>query len=317
MIALLLACASPSTTADTGPTDTDTGTVDAGPAEFQFAFAAVADPHVTAAGDHLDRLIAAVQHIEEEVATREIDFVVVLGDIAWYDGYDYVNEAMSELTVPWVPILGDNPIHVGEEEAFHDAFTPVYDQLATQLDDWNRAEIPVYNPEYGTTSWLQNFSWNHGGVHFAGLDWNSRSDDGFLGETADLHDFDGGTWEFFDADLSAWHTACESAASTSSRCPDESVVMFTHMPMFMGPGGFQVDEMAQVGALTLAWEHEISANFAGHLHGTGEQYIDDGGYDAYITDATWDDDNTVRFVEVWSNGVTFSYEHDLVEVGDW
>ncbi|MBW1880450.1 MAG: hypothetical protein JRJ84_18995, partial [Deltaproteobacteria bacterium] len=57
----------------------------------------------------------------------------------------------------------------------------------------------------------------------------------------------------------------------------------------------------------------VAANYAGHYHIDVEQVIDDGDYDLFVTDATWDDDNRVRLVEVWGNGERFEYVQELID----
>ena len=93
----------------------------------QFSFALIADPHITGPGEHEERLRAAVAAVEERVASDNIELVFVLGDIAWSGGYDLAHAALS---VPWVPVQGDNPIQVGEEDGFELAFS---DQLLSLI----------------------------------------------------------------------------------------------------------------------------------------------------------------------------------------
>jgi hypothetical protein len=47
-----------------------------------------------------------------------------------------------------------------------------------------------------------------------------------------------------------------------------------------------------------------------HLNATVE--VEEGGYTAWVTDATWDDENTLRVVSVYSNGERQRYEQELV-----
>ena len=78
---------------------------------------------MTGGGDHDARLQAAVAETNARIEAEGIELVFILGDIAWGDGYDLAHAALSELAVPWVPVLGDNPIQVGEETGFEDAFS--------------------------------------------------------------------------------------------------------------------------------------------------------------------------------------------------
>ena len=58
----------------------------------------------------------------------------------------------------------------------------------------------------------------------------------------------------------------------------------------------------------------VAGAYSGHLHLDFEESVLDGGYEVFITDATWDDDNRVRVVEVWGNGERFEYTQELVTV---
>lgn len=299
---LLAACAQP---ADTAVPAGDSGAVEAeeGELEAVFSFALIADPHVTGAGEHDARLQAAVAAVEGRVAADNIELVFVLGDIAWGGGYDLAHAALSELSVPWVPVQGDNPIQVGEESGFEETFAAQLDSLSGQVDGWTRAPVPVYNPEYDADSWLQNARLDHRGVRFVALDWNSRVVGNLLGETPDLHDFDGGTLPFL-----------ADALDTLPDGPDKRVVLMSHMAPFPGPGGLTTDEQDDLIALIQPQAEAVWGNHAGHLHADSRMTWEDIDFQIVTTDATWDDENLVRVVTVWSDGQRFDYEDVAVIV---
>ncbi len=277
----------------------DTG--EALPLEDLFSFVVLADPHITSSEEHEQRLETAVAWINDNAAERGIELVLLVGDICWSGGQETARQLLDQLEIPYLPVIGDNEVQTEGEEAFAQAFESHYALLATQLDGWSKAPTPVWNPEHKKDSWLQNFSFDHRGLHFVCLDWGTRTIASVLGETADLHDFEGGSWPWFQQDV--------QAAATGRH---ERIVMASHHPMFLTPGGFDVDEMAVVEALTGPLGPYIYADFAGHYHINHETTVEDGGYEVYITDATHDDDNTLRVVQVLSNANRFAYQQELV-----
>ena len=291
---LLLSC--------TGDTDTDS----AGPApepEFLFSFAVFADPHITANVEHQERLAGAVQWVNEHAAIEQIELVWVVGDIGWGEGLPIARALLDDLEVVYLPVLGDNEVHFGDEQAFDTAFDSHYAALGTTLDGWKRGTIEVYNPVYEQTSWLQNFTFEFQGLRWLGLDWVSRSESNLYSEFAELNDFEGGTLPFFTDQL-----------GTLEAGPDEDVLLFSHHPMHIG--AFDLAQMAALAEVTGPIDGRVAGAYAGHIHLDAAVEVEDGGYTAFVTDATWDDQNTVRLVEVWSDGVTHTYVQRL-EIVPW
>jgi len=291
----LVACAAPAP-----DDDDDTGPVPPGELEHRFSFAILADPHVTAPGDHLERLEATVAWIDEHADERQIELVLVVGDIAWSGGMELARDALDELDMPYVPLIGDNEVQVGEEEDYDVVFGPRFDGLADVTDGFARAPLPAWDPEREADTWLQNLTFQHRGVTFVGMDWASR-EGGLIGETAELHDYDGGSWPHFQewlADL--------------PEGPDEDVVLASHHPMHASPGAFALLEMDEIMAVTGPLADRVFGNFAGHYHFDGEEPSPDGSYEIFVTDATWDDEITIRLVEVWGNAARFEYRQELV-----
>ena len=120
---------------------------------------------------------------------------------------------------------------------------------------------------------------------------------------AALHDFDGGTFPWFANEI-----------GTIEAGADENILLFSHHPMFVSPGAFDVNEMGQISGVTKPVENRIAAAWAGHYHTTWDQDIPESGYSIHITDALWDDENTVRVVEVSSDGQRFSFAQELVVI---
>lgn len=268
----------------------------------RFSFAIIADPHVTTNDDHDLRLQAAVEATNARIESDGIELVFVLGDIAWGDGYSLAHAALDALAVPWIPVLGDNPIQVGEEDHFATTFDPQFDELAAEFSSWVRAPVPVYNPEHDTDSWLQNAWLDHGGVRFVTVDWNSR-EMGIIGEMPDLHDFSGGTLPFL-----------ADALDTLPDGPDKRVVLLSHMAPFPAAGGLTLEEQDTLFALLQPHTDAVWGNHAGHLHFNSDLYWEALDFEIMTTDATWDDVNTVRIVDVLSNERSFFYQDRFIEL---
>ena len=143
----LLACTAAGPQVAPDVTD-DTAEASTGPEahepEHLFTFGLLADSHVTGTGDHLERLGLAVDALEAEAT--DLAFVAVLGDIAWGGGWELARERLDTLSVPWVPVFGDNPIQVGEETGFHETFGAHLDALGPALEGWTVAPVPVTPP---------------------------------------------------------------------------------------------------------------------------------------------------------------------------
>ena len=277
------------------------GDIPEGPLEPLFSFVVMADSHVTGSGESADRLTAAVTWINDHAVDHQIEVVLVLGDIAWGGGLELARGLLDELDPPYVPINGDNEIAAGSEEAFAATFSDQYDLLELTLDGWQRTDVPVWNPVIEGESWFANMAFDIHGVQFVLLDLASRDESGLASETGDLHDFDGGTWNWFEGVFELLPTDIS-----------ESIVTASHIPMHLF--ALSAGEMRSITSLLGPYGDSVYANFAGHVHLTYEMPVPAGGYRVYVTDATHDDENTLRVVHVEGNGVRFAYTHELVVV---
>jgi len=261
-----------------------------------------ADPHLSdPSGDHADRLDRAVAWVEAEAEARQIGLVLVVGDVAWDDGLDRARASLDALTVPWVPINGDNEVALGSEEAYATTFADHYAHLAGTLEGWTAGPVEVWNPEFARTSWFHNVAFTLDGVRFVGLDWASRDDSGLMSEFGELHDFEGGTWSFF----------AEQLAGTTDAEPG-SVVLFSHIAMHLGT--FDLDEMDRIAGITFPRDVQVWADLAGHYHAAGSEEVPDAGYELHVTDAIWDDEIELRLVELWRDGDGVRARTELVIV---
>jgi hypothetical protein len=299
-VLLLAGCPAPAEdTHDSHPEDTGTLI----PLEPAFTFAVLADPHLYGSADHEARAVAAVEWLNANADSMDIELLLIVGDIAWNEGIEGAPALFGQLSFPWVPVTGDNEIQSDDEQAFFEAFEPHWQALAGQLEGFTYAAMPVDNPEHERQSWFTNNVFTHRGVTFVGLDWCTRHQGGVFGEMADLHQFEDGTYTWLEATL----TSLDEPAR-------ESVVMFSHHPMHLSPGAFDLEEMEALEGLVEPYGDLVYANFGGHYHADGESSPDSGLYEVHVTDATWDDDNTLRLVHVSGNGARFAYEQELVVV---
>ena len=269
--------------------------------EHLFSFVVFADPHIVDEGEHLDRLDTAVDWVNAHADERGIELVVVVGDLGWSGGLELARAHLDGLEVPYLPVLGDNEVHFGDEQLFDEIFADVYADLGVQMAGWRRAESETWNPVYEKTSWFQNFSFNYRGLRLVGLDWISRDENNVLSEMAQIHDFEGGTLPWFAEELEGLTPAGE-----------EDVLLFSHHAMHLSPGAFGLDDLAQVTDLTSGVADRVAAGWAGHYHLDFEETVAEGGYDVFVTDATWDDENTIRVVEVHQTGYAHTYDQELV-----
>ncbi|MEE2830064.1 MAG: metallophosphoesterase [Myxococcota bacterium] len=277
------------------------GNGEAPTSDLVFSFVVLADPHIAGPVAHVDRLNAAVAWVNAHLEERAIERVVVLGDIGWSGGLETARNSLDALAVPYVPVLGDNAVQVGDEQAFEETFAPRFAALSWELAAWNRAALPVWHDAVDGDAWLQNTRFEHSGVLFISQDWNARGVSGALGEFGELNDVAGGSWSWL-----------ESALTGASERPRESIVLLSHVPM--APAVFDLAERERFAALVSPFGDQIFANFGGHLHVDYEEEFVEAGYATYVTDATWDDEITLRLVEVWSDGLAMSYEQELIVV---
>lgn len=263
-----------------------------------FSFAVIADTHISSNPEHETRLQRSVDWINSNVEARQVELVIVLGDIGWGEGVARSKALLDELIVPYVPLRGDNELH-GSEQAFEQAYAPQYERLSQVLKGWRKAPATVWDPVGNQEVLLQNMAFSHRGVHFFALDVCVRGQEDIMSEFGVLNDYEGGTLPWFERELPLLDPTAR-----------DSVIMLTHIPMFLG--AFDADEMKAIEDLVAPYDNQVYANLAGHLHFNYER--ESKGFDVFVTDAVWDDDNVVRMIEVSGNGEVYEYDHEVVVV---
>lgn len=279
-----------------------------------FSFGVIADPHVYGGplSENALKLAETVSWVNanKDLDIYDIELIVVVGDLGGGSGLAMAKSILDDLTVPYVPLIGDNETH-GDEELFDATFAPQYASLAGLLENWRKEPTPVWNPQWAQDSWLQNFSFDYRGLHFVAADWASRAGEGLEGEQADLHDFPGGTWPFFTSDI-----------ETCGKDALENIVMLSHHPMHVSPilqdlevASFSPEEVDTLEAFTAAHGDHVYASLAGHYHIDWTESRPDGGYQLYVTEAVHMGIKNLRVVKVFNDtGDAFSYQHQRVNV---
>lgn len=217
-----------------------------------FAFVIIADPHIDGNPAHEAKLQSIVTWINANQVSKQIALVFILGDIGWSGQLPIAKAILDGLQMPYVPIIGDNEIGGGSEVEFDEIFGPQFDKLAATLTNWKKAPTPVFNPQIGVESYLQNYSFDYKGCHFACADFASR----YAGdESAELHDFNSGTWPWLKNDI-----------ASSPKTKLENIVILTHLGMFENPFAFDFNQMSRIKSLSKGYKANIDSNYSGHFH---------------------------------------------------
>jgi len=271
--------------------------------EDLFTFVVLADPHIAGPLEHEERLQKAVSWINSVAEERHIELVVVVGDIGWGSGLERSRELLDELEVTYVPLMGDNEVQTDDEERYVMVYESQFERLEDELEEWMKVKESTIHPESGEPVWLQNLRFEHKGVLFVGVDTIIRGVDGIMGEFGTLNDYPGGSWPFL-----------EEVLSDAEFRPYESIVLAGHVPIMTGT--MDTQEMADVATLVGPVGEWVYAHFAGHLHIDHEADLVEQGMKLFVTDATWDDDITLRMVEVRGNGVRMEYSQENILVNE-
>jgi hypothetical protein len=262
-----------------------------------FSFAILADPHLTSNPEREARLTKLVDWINAETPARRLELVLVLGDLGWEEGLEKAPALLGRLGVPWVPIIGDNEVVFGSEEAFDRIFAPQYAALAKVLPDFQRAARPVRLVQPDRDAWLQNLAFSWRGVRFVGLDWASRQEGVLASEVGNLHDVAGGSLPWLTGEI-AHH-------------PDATgFVLLSHLPMHSG--AFTAPEMERLAAALEPRRADVLADVAGHVHLNYES--SESGWEVWVTAATWSSEQAIRIVRVTSQADGARLTQELVTV---
>jgi hypothetical protein len=221
-----------------------------------------------------------VQEINSHIEEYNIAFVVVGGDLTDSGEISEFNKAveiLNKLKVPWIPMMGNHDVwpytsaenKAPEEQSdryFNDIFVSKYQELSNLFQNWTKATVPVWNPETNPNhySYFQNFAFDYKGYHLIFLDFNARDDapsgKGVMAE-GDLHDFTGGTWNWFTNHLREYVLKHPNS--------HENIILFAHHPFNEGIVsymGFSYGELDVMRSFLRNYANNVWGEFAGHTH---------------------------------------------------
>ena len=278
-------------------------------------------------------LTQAVDLINSGRNEYNIVFIVVTGDLsdsAELSELHKAEEILNDLDVPWIPLIGNHDVwpYYGppreedpyakmapEEESdrfFDDVFQSQYERLSTAFANWDKASAPVWNPEVDPEhdSYFQDFAFDHNGYHFIGLDFNARDNAPLrykgVAPEGDLHDFSGGTWDWFTNHLQAY--AAEHAENT------ENIMLLAHHPFYLLPThAFSDGELDIMEDFLKNYKDKVYAEFAGHFHLTRDYEWRQEVMHIVETGAN-KNGPLVRIVQIYPDG-TIDFSHFLPEGG--
>lgn len=271
---------------------------EATPPEPPFAFAVLADPHITTDAAREARLAQLVRWLNVEAPSRRIELVLVVGDLGWREGVETARALLGALEVPWVPLLGDNEVVYGSEDAFEQVFGPQLEALGSVVGGLRRAPRPVRLAVPDRDASLQNFGFTWRGVRFVGLDWASRQEGNVASEMGELHDVPGGSLEWLAGEISGHPEA-------------RGFVLASHIPMHGVL--FDAREMQAVATALEPRRTDILVNVAGHMHLNYEDVVAPL-YDVWVTAATWSHTKAIRIVRIEPERDGIGVSQELVDV---
>lgn len=255
----------------------------------------------------------AVARVNGAVEEWDLRFVAVTGDLTDSGEVSEMTRArdvLDGLAVPWVPLLGNHdlwPYAVDVDGAAVEApdargdtqlreiLASNLETLPTVLDAWVEAPGPVTDPDTGASLHPMSFLFEACGWNLFALDLNNRVHEEERGPGAgpqgDLHDWEGGTWRWFESQVMALSS------------PSHALIMAHHPFMVIPHMGFTDEELDRVAATLEALPDGVTvpAAFGGHLHMEYERDDILPATSVVVVDATLGGD-APRVVQLYSDG---------------
>lgn len=226
-------------------------------------------------------LINAVRWINENYIEKNIKFVIVSGDLtskAQYSEFMKFKQIMSELAIPYVPMIGNHDVwqyvKYKEEEEYATAdslmnviFDDVFEKNKQFFDNWNDGtrKIKTYNPETGRTHYFHNYSFEYDGFIFYALDFNPRyhvnKEEPGIGPEAQLYDYEGGTFRWLSQSLKNNPNKDKKNICFISHHPPIDNIFFV-LSNFV----FELDEYDKLTKMLIPYINHTALWLAGHVH---------------------------------------------------
>ena len=252
----------------------------------------------------------AVKWINFHEQDKNIKFVVISGDLtgsAEKSEFMMVNKIMSELKIPYVPVIGNHdawpyvryqteaPTACGDS-IINEVFDSVYAADKTFFTNWNDGTrlTRVYNPESGHENYLGNFSFEYDNFIFYALDFNPRyhvnKPEPGIGPEAQLMDWQGGTYQWLKNEL-----------ATNTRKRTKNVCFISHHPATNNPlfilSGFVFDmnEYNKLTTMLNPYKNNLAGWMAGHIHAFFDYQLvhnNNGIMDVRVMEANKDHDSS-------------------------
>lgn len=268
-------------------------------AEYRFSFVHISDVHIGEGfsdygtyGYYKDSIPAidtskpanalrnAVNWINNNHLAKNIKFVIVSGDLtgkAQYSEYLQFKNIMSDLEIPYVPIIGNHDVwqyvRYGFEEEFatgdrvlNEVLESVFEQNKLFFDNWNDGTrlTPTLDPETGFQYYFQNYSFEYDGFKFYALDFNPRyhvkKEEPGIGPETSLHDFEGGTFQWFKNSLAVQEKK------------KENTIIIAHHPLMdnilfiLSNFVFGYEDYDKLTKMMAPYSDQLALYLAGHVH---------------------------------------------------
>jgi hypothetical protein len=211
-----------------------------------------------------DRLMAVVDWLNANYKSRNIKFLVILGDIAdsaEMSEFFRAKKILDNLEIPYVPLIGNHDVwsNVKDPNCLDIQSTDgeLYFERIFWRDQHNKRNIDRLKALFGD-SWqkqrvvtkpvhlLQNYAFSYQGINFVALDY-ARRDTNCIASLAEPF-----------SETKNW------LRDDIQRHNGEIVIVFSHYP-YMSLGGFAPQEAGYLSKL--AYENSASVlDFGGHIH---------------------------------------------------
>lgn len=240
------------------------------------------------------RLRSAINWINSYVNQKNIRFVIVTGDLtdsAEQSEFDKAKEILDDLTIPYVPQMGNHDVrphtntddtdtaenniypHFIGDSMVNATFAETFDSLRNFFSNWNDGSrlTRVYSPYALEDVYLQNFSFEYQGFAFFFADFNPRFVNrpaGNIGPSPRLNNFENGAFPWL-----------MNAIQDYPNKGTHNMMLFSHEPtgsdFYALPqiNGFPAEEYKTLTDSLYHYQEHLGWWLAGHIHRNAEYVI--------------------------------------------